>query len=32
LGGRCSIDSKPGQGTKVHAIVPLVRSKADEKD
>lgn len=32
LGGRCSIDSKPGQGTKVHAIVPLARSTADEKD
>lgn len=32
LGGRCSIDSKTGQGTKVHVIVPLVKHTSNEKD
>lgn len=32
LGGRCSIDSKPGKGTKVNVLVPLVRSTANEKN
>lgn len=32
LGGRCHIDSQPGQGTRVSVIAPLVRSMASEKD
>jgi len=32
LGGRCIIDSKPGQGTKVQIIVPLTRSTNNEKN
>lgn len=32
LGGRCHIDSQPGQGTKINVIVPLVKSTANEKD
>ncbi len=32
LGGRCHIDSHPGQGTRINVIVPLVKSTANEKD
>ena len=32
LGGRCSIKSQPGQGTKVNIAVPLTRSTANAKD
>ncbi len=32
LGGRCSIKSKPGQGTKVEVLLPLIGSTSDAKD
>ena len=32
LGGSCSIESQPGQGTVVTARVPLIRSADDEQD
>jgi signal transduction histidine kinase len=31
-GGTCSIDSQPGQGTKVIAKVPIIGSTADAED
>jgi len=31
-GGECAIDSQPGQGTKVIATVPIIRSTADAED
>ena len=32
VGGTCAIDSQPGQGTKVVAKVPIVRSAANAED
>ena len=32
MGGRCSIDSQVGKGTKVNVLVPLNGSSADAKD
>lgn len=32
LGGTCSVDSQPGQGTTVTARVPLIRDIADAED
>jgi len=32
VGGNCSVESRPGQGTKVTVNVPLTRSLANEKD
>jgi signal transduction histidine kinase len=32
IGGTCSVESRPGQGTKVTVNVPLTRNRANEKD
>jgi signal transduction histidine kinase len=32
LGGRCSIESKPNQGTRVNVMVPLVREVVDAEN
>jgi signal transduction histidine kinase len=32
VGGACHIDSRPGQGTKVHVKVPLTKDAAGEED